>query len=63
MMCKRHAGDGRLAPLMPDCPFWCMVLFLPGTTWHPLQAGLPDRTPTRPTSRRDRTHVRTRLPG
>ncbi len=49
MMCDRHADADCDAPLLPDCPVWCMVLFLPVRAWHPLRDGLPNRNPTTPT--------------
>jgi hypothetical protein len=45
MMCGRRADTGCGAPLLPGCPVWCMVLFLPAMAWHPLRDGLPSRTP------------------
>src|SRR6266702_4477698 len=48
-MCDRHTEARCHAPLLPDCPVWCMVLFLPVAAWHPLRDGLPDRTPATPT--------------
>jgi hypothetical protein len=48
MMCDRHTGPGCDAPLLPGCPVWCMVLFLPVLAWHPLRDGLPGRTLTTP---------------
>ncbi len=49
MMCDRHADFGCDAPLLPGCPVWCMVVFLPARAWHPLRDGLPNRTPATPT--------------
>jgi len=49
MMCDRHADFGCDAPLLPGCPVWCMVVFLPASAWHPLRDGLPNRTPATPT--------------